>query len=113
MPVDELEWMGVLSIHEPSPGFTGSTSIVVENVSQSLTLAELTGDSGFETTLSGQTGDLIRITTDMSGGGSAPADVWLVRGYNPRMGMHFTIPEPGAGLLLVSALPVLRRRKRF
>ena len=111
MPVDELEWSGSLSIRDPSPGFYGSASVLVENVTQSLTLMELTSGFGFERTLSGHAGDVIRITTEMSGGGSAPAGYWLVRGYSPGMGMLFTIPEPGAGILLLSALVVLRRRR--
>ncbi len=112
MPVDEVEWTGGLSIREPSPGFYGSASVLVENVTQSLTLMELTSGFGFERTLSGRTGDLIRITTEMSGGGSAPPGYWLVRGYDSEAAMAFTIPEPSAGFLLVSALLVLRRRKR-
>jgi hypothetical protein len=112
MPGDELEWAGSLLADEPSPGFYGSASVLVENVTQSITLMELTSGSGFERTLTGRTGDVIRITTEMSGGGSAPPGYWLVRGYSPSMGMLFTVPEPGAGILLVSALFVLHRRKR-
>ncbi len=111
MPADEVGWIYGAGIDNTFPfPFTGSASVVVENVTQSLTLLELSSEvSTVQTTLSGNAGDLIRITSVMSGsGGMGPGSF---KEYQAGLGMTFTVPEPGAFfLLLVGATAAGKQR---
>jgi len=114
MPADEIDWLYGLRIRDTSL-FSGSTNVVVENVTQSETLLTLTEEILIgEGTLSGNTGDLIRITSQMSGSGSAPAGITSSRVYTSNLGMVFLVPEPSTlallffGALLIHKRPLLR-----
>jgi len=74
MPVDELAWGRDLRIRDTS-FFSGSTRVVVENLTRSTTLIDLVDEELTLVTLSGQAGDVIRITTDMSGRGRVAAGI--------------------------------------
>ncbi len=101
MVADEMPWNYFLTIDEDSPFFEGSTSIIMENVTQSLTILELTSEAPFvETTLSGHTGDLIRITSMMEGAGNmGPGSR---KEYEAVFQMLVLVPEPGTLLLLLT-----------
>ena len=108
MPADEIEWAYGLWIDETTD-FSGSTSIVIENITQAQTIVSLSSPvSGVETFLTGSAGDLIRITSDMSGSGLTPSGIMSTRLYAPTLDMIFIIPEPSAlALLGVGSLAVL------
>jgi len=112
MPADELIWGYQLRIRD-TIDFEGSTSVLFENLTQSQTVLETTTEifPPVETMLIANTGDLMRITTSMSGGGSTgPAST---RQYSPTLSMTFIIPEPGTLLLLAFAsIPLARRPHR-
>ena len=111
MPVDELEWFYRLRIDEDFP-FQGSTSVVFENVTQSEVLLELDAQiPGVTTTLVGHVGDVMRLTTFMSGSGSMGPGSF--KEYETRILMDFTVPEPGTVFLfLAGALTAAARRNR-
>ena len=111
LPADEIVWAYKLRIDD-TIDFDGSSLVVVENVSQSETLLELNSTMpGFvNTTLAGQAGDIIRITSEMSGSGSAAPGVSTAREYRADLDMVFIIPEPGPFLLLLAGLPLLRKK---
>jgi hypothetical protein len=115
MPTEELEWVYWLDVTEFSD-FEGSTEVVFENVTQSQTILTLTGEvlPAVETVLRGEVGDVIRITSMMSGGGSIPANLTASGVYSGLLSARFTvIPEPGtASLLGVGVLFLVRRRSR-
>jgi len=110
MPADEIVWAYQLLIRDTSL-FSGSTSVVVENVTQSETLLTLTEQMfAIKSTLSGNTGDLIRITSQMSGSGSAPAGITSSRSYTSNLGMVFLVPEPSTLALLLFGALLTRKR---
>ncbi len=111
MPADELPWTYYLTIDEDVPFFEGSTSILMENVTESVVLLDLTTETPFiETTLNGNTGDLIRITSTMEGAGNmGPGSR---KEYDARFDMALLAPEPATGLMLVLGIATLLRRQR-
>ena len=109
MPVDELEWMVEVDIWDTNL-FAGSTLIVVENVTTSTVLAEITDEPGFFRMLTGQTGDVIRITTEMSGQGGVPVGGAGSWGYRTNLSMWFLIPEPATSALLALGALLLSGR---
>ena len=112
MPVDQLDWFYGLGITEDA-GFDGASSVVVENVTQGSTLLTLTSEMGNQTILTAHAGDLIRITSQMTGGGEAPGEFALDQGYSTLVDMIFTIPEPGTfALLALGTVVTVRRRRR-
>jgi len=71
LPADTLDWMYKLNF-STTPLAT-SASVTVLNITHGTTLLTLTSDTPHtETTISGNMGDLIRITVEMSTGGVAP-----------------------------------------
>ncbi len=94
MPADELIWGYYFDVDD-TIDFEGSTSILFENVTESETILTFSDDDAgalFEGILSANTGDLMRITSMMSGSGSTgPASV---REYEARLSMTFIVPEP-------------------
>ena len=113
MPADEIEWAYGLRIRYTT-GFSGSTSVVIENVTQSQPLLSLSSEvTWVETSLSGNMGDLIRITSSMSGSGLTPSGIMSGGQYDPTLDMIFLIPEPSTlALLGVGSLVVLRGPRR-
>jgi len=112
MPISELTWFYTVNT-SVSTGFSGATSVVVENLTSGDSLLSLSGATPETwTTLVGDVNDVIRITTIMSGSGTAPAPGRFVRQYTTRLAMNFVLPEPGSAILLtLGALPLLRRRR--
>lgn len=112
MPADEIIWAYQLLIHD-KPGFDGSTSVVVENVTASQTLLELTEELlAVESTLQADKGDLIRITSKMSGVGTVPIGVSSLRGYSADLDMFFIVPEPGTAVLVAAGVFSISLRRR-
>ena len=113
LPADDIFWAYQLLIRD-TVDFEGSSLVVVENVTRSQTLLELTSEvSAVETRLAGQAGDIIRITSEMSGSGSAAPGVSTSRRYDADLDMVFIIPEPSTFVLLtLGSLVALRRRRR-
>ncbi len=111
MPVDEADWVYSLRIQD-TVSFEGSTSVIMENVTQNQTLLSLT-EVVFPpvfTTLSANAGDIIRITSEMEGFGSTgPAGS---RRYSPIFQTSLLIPEPSTLLLFAPAALLMRRRTR-
>jgi len=112
MPVDELAWERDLRIRDAS-FISGTTRVVVENLTRSTTLIDLVDEEFSLVTLSGQAGDVIRITTDMSGNGRVPAGISGFYDYGPRLLMRFFIPEPATAVMLgLGAILMFRRRRQ-
>jgi len=111
LPADKIPWEYAMTV-DVSTGFDGSTSVIVENVTASSTLLSITEDVPFtQTYLAGTAGDLIRITSDISGGGTAPASATFTREYETQMRMVFTVPEPATALLICVGSFLLIPRK--
>ena len=112
MPTGRIDWSYRLIIDDTA-GFEGSTSVAVENVTQSQTILTLTETTGASTYLVANEGDIIRITSNMSGSGSGPAGSTASRQYGGDLAMTFRIPEPATfALLALGAVAVLPRRQR-
>jgi hypothetical protein len=110
LPAEDVFWAYQLLIRD-TVDFDGSSHVVVENLSQSRPILELTSEvSAVETRLRGQAGDIIRITSEMSGSGSAAPGVSTSRRYDADLDMVFIIPEPGSLVLLLAGLAVVSRR---
>ena len=107
MPAEEIVWIYELRVDD-TIDFDGSTRVVFENLTQSETILDVTSAVVLiQTTLTGNTGDLMRITSTMSGAGDTPGGR---REYESSLGMAFIVPEPGTVLLLlVSALLGMRK----
>jgi len=111
MPQDELSWRTILSV-TLSPGYHGSTRIVVENITKSTVLRELTGNVFDDSVLSGAAGDLIRVSSEISGGGSTPPGVPGSFGYDVSLLLAFRVPEPGTAVLVLIGAGMLTVRRR-
>jgi len=99
IPARELIWFYVFDV-DRTGGYSGSSSLLVENVTQSEVLLNLISDSPVtEARLAGRLGDLIRITTDIQGSGSATSSALTHRQYGTVLNMTFRVPEPSALLL--------------
>ncbi|NOT01720.1 MAG: PEP-CTERM sorting domain-containing protein [Phycisphaerales bacterium] len=113
MPQDELTWITSLIIHDTA-WFSGDTFVKFENVTQGTTLLEL--DSPFYEwgTLVGETGDIIRITSEMSGQGFFPTTVTLAYlAYEGSLNAVFIVPEPTTLVLLAFGISIVSRRRRW
>jgi hypothetical protein len=109
MPADQVLWGYQLSIDD-SVDFDGSTSVILENVTQSETLLDLNSEvwPAVETVLSARERDVIRITSRMSGNGSALPGT--LKGYRSALQMVFIVPEPRTlGLLLLAGVLITGR----
>lgn len=111
MPISELTWFYVVNI-DVNTGFTGVTNVVVENLTSGESLLSLSGATPETwTTLHGEVNDVIRITTNMSGSGTAPETARFVREYDTRLDMNFVLPEPSTALLLALGAPLILPRR--
>ncbi|NOT02590.1 MAG: PEP-CTERM sorting domain-containing protein [Phycisphaerales bacterium] len=113
MPQDELTWITSLIIHDTG-WFSGDTFVKFENVTKGTTLLEL--DSPFYEwgTLVGETGDVIRITSEMSGQGFFPTTVTLAYlAYEGSLNAVFIVPEPTTLVLLAFGISIVFRRRRW
>ncbi|NOT02588.1 MAG: PEP-CTERM sorting domain-containing protein [Phycisphaerales bacterium] len=113
MPRAEIDWFVDVRIRQTS-GFSGSTLVRFENVTQSSLLVEIASAFTDTRTLSGETGDLIRITTQIDGEGYFPPQVTLgFPTYESRLYTFFTVPEPyTVGLVLLGLATLSRKRRR-
>jgi hypothetical protein len=111
MPEDVVGMSYQLIIDQDDP-FMGSTNILVENVTRSETIVELTSEvlPGILKEIQGTTGDLIRITSDVSGSGATPPGG--LRRYDSTFDVLFIIPEPSTLLLLFPAVFIRRKPPR-
>lgn len=103
MPTDKLEWFVFLDI-DVGHDFDGATSVVVENITRFETLLAMTEGNrpGEFLSLVGQTGDVIRITSMIMGGGTVPQGVVSIGEYDTELITWFTVPEPATLALLIS-----------
>jgi len=114
MPTDELGLdYGYQS--EEDIGFEGHSTVTLENVTQHETILSFAGEDYIlnNMTLIARTGDLMRLTSEMAGGGSVPPNVLAIRGYDARIRMEFTIPEPATLTLLILGLIPFTRPERL
>jgi len=113
MPADEIFWAYRLLIDDTAR-FDGLTAIAIENVTQNKSILTLTEEVfPIETTLRGNAGDIIRITSDMEGSGSVPAGFSASYQYGGDLAMTFRIPEPSTlPFLLVATALFPRGRSR-
>ncbi len=111
VPVDDMEWFYRLDIDNTFPfPFTGSSSVLVENLTQSSIVLAL--DSELETEkripFPANAGDVIRLTSDFMGeGGMGPGSS---KAYAADIGIVFSVPEPGSLSILFVGLIVVARR---
>jgi len=115
MPVDRLRW-GLVFTVDRLPSYTGSASLLVENITRSEILVDESGSDRvsfrLDTFLSGTTGDLIRVSIDASAAGSTAPGLVSFGGFDVRVQQVFIVPEPASlSLLGLGALLVLRRRR--
>jgi len=115
MPVDTLRW-GLVFTVDRLPSYTGSASLLVENVTRSEILVDESGSDRvsfrLDTFLSGTTDDLIRVSIDASAAGSTAPGLVSFGGFDVRVQQLFIVPEPASlSLLGLGALLVLRRRR--
>jgi hypothetical protein len=112
LPVDEVIWGYHLRITDTSQ-FSGSASVVFENITQGETLFDLTSEvyPPIETTLTVQAGDLMRITSVMTGSGNTNGPDGG-RSYEAVFSTTFIIPEPATLTLLLSTTALLFSRRR-
>jgi len=111
-PADDLLW-SLTWFGGQSPGFSGSTHLLVENVSQSTVLLDVLTRTQGDMVLHAERGDLVRVSLDISGEGSFPAASPGGPAYYVDVVNEFTVPEVDAvGLLMMGvALIGARRRK--
>jgi hypothetical protein len=110
-PAGAIDWFYLLDI-DATGDFTGMANVMVENVTRAQTLLNMDAQVPPTSTLLSTTpGDLIRISTELSGSGSARPDVVSLETYSPTMRMDFLlIPEPATlAVLAVGAVVGLRR----
>ena len=110
MPVDTVEWGVDVDVNQ-TPGFSGSTRIVLENVTKSTTVFD--GGEGGENwvTLQGVAGDTMRMTFEAEGQGSAPAGIPAISFYEVEVSSAFIVPEPATVTLAALGVMVLMRRR--
>ncbi len=114
MPADVLDWT-ILQLVQLTDYYSGTSTVVVENVStgqELITLTEQDQHVGLEhMTLTGHQGDVIRISSDMSGQGSVPAGLAGPRRFDTDTEFIFTVvPEPGTFVLLTLGAVLFGRR---
>jgi len=111
MPADHVQ-MGFSNRVNVSGGFAGSTNIVVENLTKSTTLLEITSRAGGSMILDDVLGDVIRITADISGGIDFPPGALVNGGYSSDGLVGFgVIPEPSTFLLVLLGAVVISRKR--
>jgi hypothetical protein len=112
LPAAEVEWTYRLRINNDQPNpFLGSTSVVVENVTRSETLIALTKETDqIVTTLYGNFGDVIRISSTMEANGSMGPGSRKI--YNADFLTQFIVPEATSGTFVMALLAICSRRKR-
>lgn len=104
MPGDALRWSTIVGIFDTSFA-SGSTLLTVENVTQSRLLLEISQGYSRVETLSGHTGDLIRVTAEITGVSNAPGNDDIITNYGSDISVRFTIiPEPTTAALLAAGL---------
>ena len=113
MPTDVMPWFYRLRIDD-TVDFTGSTLVIVENLSTQTELLRLTSEVPILVTseIVGTRGDTIRITTEMQGSGVGSNTTFVSRGYGARFVTSFLLPEPSSLLLLTAGALMLTRRRR-
>ncbi len=116
MPGSEVSVGFGLRIREDHPEvFDGSTQVMIENITQSSIILELTEEFfPDEALLLGvDAGDLIRITSTMSGQGSVGPG--SLRFYDSRFSLGFRVPEPSTACFLLPGLATLKapRKRNF
>ncbi len=112
-PAHAIDWFYLLDI-DATADFSGTANVIVENVTRAHTLLVMDAQVPPTSTLLSTTpGDLIRISTELSGSGSALPDVASLETYSPTMRMDFLIiPEPATLAILAVGFLVGFRRPR-
>ncbi len=117
MPVDTLRWGVVFNIVK-QPRYSGSGSLLVENITRSETLLdESSSETMFfllETTIDGRAGDLIRVSIAASASGAVAPGVVSSGGFDMGVRQLFIVPEPASlSLLGLGAFFVFKRRRQI
>jgi PEP-CTERM motif len=112
MPVESLVWdLGF--IVDETPSFDLSALLTIENVTSGETLVSVSETFGFLSTLEGNVGDVIRISTEYEVAGGVGAGISGFFSSRVIMISRFWIPEPTtASLLLAGAGLFFMARKR-
>jgi len=101
---------------EASGGFSGTTLVAIENLTQSIVIRTIDTPTSppntFEVSpIPGQVGDLIRITAQINGSGQIPQGVLYGGQYKSVLLMQF-VPEPSTMLPLLLMTPWFVRKGR-
>jgi hypothetical protein len=113
-PVDDPAWSYLMNLRQdPTNAFTGSTDIMLENLTR-FTVFQIPSEdtsAGFrQFDFDVSEGDLIRLTTEMSGsGGMGPG---TGRFYDVNFQLEVLVPEPGTLSLLLISVALVRPRRR-
>ena len=101
LPTTETVWT-YRQLIDCTEGFSGSSLVVVENVTRSQRVLELGVHQPLfaEVRLRGEVGDLIRVSTEISGSGRGDEGAMEGGRYSGRADIIFAVPEPGIMLLL-------------
>jgi hypothetical protein len=112
MPVDVLDWTYRLDIDDVDFDlFTGSANVVIENVTRSRVLLELSENTlPTEATLDGAMGDIIRITSIMDASGSMGPGTGRI--YRAELTLLFSVPEPSTLCLMLGCTAALLTKPR-
>ena len=110
VPADEVEWLVRLDVDQTT-GFTGSTHLLLQNVTDGETLFESYQDLDESFILQGLLGDTMSLTIDSQGQGSVPAGIPAIGFYEVDVSTLFIIPEPATMAMgALGILAMLRRR---
>jgi hypothetical protein len=110
MPFDDVIWGYFLTIDD-TVQFSGSTSVVFENVTQSEVILDLTSPEADEGILeSVHAGDLMRLTSIMSGTGDTGGPAGT-RQYGADFQLGSVVPEPATLTMLLPAVAFVSHKR--
>jgi hypothetical protein len=113
IPTDDVFWRSGFAT-STSGGYEIEAHVLVENITRNEILADFSQDALIESVFTDMAGDVIRVTFEASGSGTAPAGVGGIWGASAGGGLLMTIiPEPSAASILAAGTLGLFARRRL